>query len=81
MTDDVNTNGQHMPNRADAERMWRLQELFGEALLRDPQQRESFLVEACGEDHDLLTDVKALLVHQPLVADTFVINHGQRPWL
>ena len=66
MADDVDTGGDHQHEAPNAERMQRLQELFGEALEQEPEQRESFLAEACRDDQGVLADVKARLTHQPL---------------
>lgn len=41
----------------------RIQALFEESLAREPAQRDDFLVTACGEDADLLSEVRSLLSH------------------
>jgi serine/threonine-protein kinase len=45
------------------ERWRRIDELFESALRIDPGERETWLREACGDDHDLRTEVLRLLEH------------------
>ncbi len=54
------------------DRMQRIQELFAEALACPPEQRSSFLAEACGADTELLAEVESLLVHQQHVPADFM---------
>jgi eukaryotic-like serine/threonine-protein kinase len=46
----------------NTDRWHQIDELFGEALDRPPDQRITFLQRACGEDRDLFDAVRALLV-------------------
>ncbi len=39
-----------------------IERIFAEAVTRPPEQREAYLVEACGDDVALLTEIQALLV-------------------
>ncbi len=55
-----------------SKRWQRLQTLFEEALGRRPEDRASFLEEACGEDAELLAQVEALLSHDEHCAPGFL---------
>ena len=50
----------------------RVQELYQEALAREPNERTSFLTEACGDDAELRAEVDSLVEHQARVPDDFM---------
>ena len=43
------------------ERWEHIKEIFDQALERDESERDGFLVDACGDDHDLLVELRSLL--------------------
>ncbi|MDP2996991.1 MAG: protein kinase [Bryobacterales bacterium] len=45
------------------ERWQRIEVLYERALAREPAEREPYLAEACGEDHELRREVESLLGH------------------
>ncbi|MEE4143454.1 MAG: serine/threonine-protein kinase [Halieaceae bacterium] len=47
----------------NTERWQRIQQLFEESLARDPAERDAFLATACGDDAELLAELRSLLSH------------------
>jgi serine/threonine protein kinase/Flp pilus assembly protein TadD len=52
-----------------SERWRRLEDLFNQAVERDPKERPAFLDEACGTDFELRTEVESLLAHSNSVTN------------
>lgn len=54
------------------DRWQRVQELFTQALERQPEKRASFLNEACGDDAELRAEVESLLAHDEQAKTAFL---------
>jgi hypothetical protein len=54
------------------DRWQRAQELFEQALNRRPEERASFLTEACGDDAELRAEVESLLEHDAQAGADFM---------
>ena len=58
------------PEFTSTSERWRhLEELFNQAVERDPKERTAFLDEACGTDFELRTEIESLLAHSDAVTD------------
>lgn len=53
-------------------RWQRVQELFEQALARPPADRAAFLIEACGDDNDVRSEVESLLDHDEKAPPSFL---------
>lgn len=52
----------------------RIQRIFDEATLRASEKREAYVVEACGDDAEVLTEVLALLESHDAVPADFLTD-------
>lgn len=61
-----------MSQSAPRDGRWeRLKELVAEALERPPTERETFLAEACGDDHELFEQARRLIVRDQAATNPF----------
>ncbi len=62
-----------------ADPLQRVQALFEEALRRTPEERASFLAEACEEDAELRAEIESLLEHDEQAGEGFMRVRDPRP--
>lgn len=58
----------------ESQKWQRINEVFLEAIEREPSEREGFLQQSCGEDADLRAEVESLLVGHDSVEDSFLAS-------